>query len=510
MIRLTAKLSFIFTLMLILIGSIGLLTQTVTLNRFAGLINSQLTTLTAQPVKLSGDIKLRLLPKPSLYVPLIEIGSSEAQSPYFAKLENSLFRLSISQLLQGKIRFNELKIAGFYIQFHLPFTSTQPLNPMVKPPLTTALLFQIKRLILGQGSVSIFHPQYTLNFDQLQLTAEQLNLNHQPFSLQLKSHVNYLPVASRPHASANFNFKGTTAIAPADLRDVAQLIQHLQINGDLGATEISYDKFLVDTLFTTIQTRASTLLLNPFRFNLYGGELFGDISIDTQIGQMFINQTGSNLRAGPILKPFFAHVPVSGNLDFSIHAALKYLQATPLKTLSGNGNLTIKEGVIYAFNLDVLLNYAKRFIRHLLNESSTSSPPPSPPPHALIFQQQTPFKILSLDYHLNNTKIVSNQVVFQSSKLEVDGAGNYDMNTQYIQGDFTAQLEDTDEQVRKVQQLVGGNFPFKVSGWVHRPHVEPDMPKLSPHIQALVVDKIMLNPLHDIQRQFNTFFQFNE
>ena len=113
-------------------------------------------------------------------------------------------------------------------------------------------------------------------------------------------------------------------------------------------------------------------------------------------------------------------------------------------------------------------------------------------------------------YNLSNAKIMSDNFIFQNDNVAVTASGNYDFNTQYIQASLTAQLDNTDEQVRQVQQILGGSFPLKIKGWIHHPHITPDMPKISPHLQKLVIDKIMLSPLHEIQHQFKSFFQFND
>lgn len=506
--RLIAKLSFIVTFFSVLIIALFYFFQSNYLQKFSPFLGEELSRLLQQPINLSGPIKIKIFPQFGIHVPLVKITETKNASSYRMLLKDVFFKCDLSSFfLKQTFEFDELRIAKLFLAINASANNVLKKQPSL-PTKKTLSLFQINKILIQEGNIQINHPNYLVEVKNLILQAKHLNFYQTAFPVQLSSHIQISSPDLKHLLSANFNFKGLLSLSPILFSTRQMPLAHLSINGDMSASEIAYNHFHIDSIFTSLKTTSTTLLLNPIHFSLYHGESFGDMNINMLSQQVFLNQIGRNFEIESLLKDLFPKNKLYGHLGFSMHMLFNYHTDSLLKGLSGNGNIVIQDGYINGFNLSAILNYAKEKLSKLLNQTPDNV---SPPPHLnpdQVFQSITPFRMINLTYHIHRHDLKSNHFVFENNELKLSASGTYNLTSNDISAMMNAKIQSDDAQTQKAQQLFGGSFPLSIDGQITSPHIQPDMPKISPHIQALILNKVINTPFKTINEQLLQLFQF--
>ena len=289
--------------------------------------------------------------------------------------------------------------------------------------------------------------------------------------------------------------------------DPANLFKYMDINGQLHAERFFINNMQINTMNATLQSKSGSLLFNPMTLNLYKGDAFGDLTIDTLTGRIYLNQTATNMDGKKIFNLFNKKNPFSGNLDLSLHTQLNISLPEPLKSLTGNGNLSLKAGKIQNFNLSKFLELTRIKIHKMLNSiSSIPDDSKNISTNALIYSGSTSFKLLTMEFHIHSSLLQSNAFVFQSEELELTGEGQVNFLTQEIHSALNAHLDTGEGNLNKIQQLMGGSFPLHLSGSISHPEIVPDTNKITPYLKPLIVKKVIEAPTRIIQNQITNFF----
>ncbi|CDZ78124.1 putative assembly protein [Legionella massiliensis] len=477
-------------------------------------VSTQLANLTHQNSKVEGDISWHVFPRPGIKITNIQIGDESNSSNYSVRLENLFFNLKITPLLGGKFVFNEFNVDGFKININ-PDSST--VSDKVNNASTSsenakssfAQQFAIERFLLSRGQINIIKDQRKITLSGLQIGAEQFNLQKRLFPLQFKNNIELVD-GKEKILKAHINFKGSTSLSPELFKAPLTALQNTPLDGQLSIQNVKIKKFKVTKISAHTKTKPGILFLNPLTITLYDGESVGDLNYEFATSKLIVNQTATNVDSSKFFQDLVDKTLFSGSLDFSIHAQTNLQSANWHERTSGNGSVTIKDGVLQTINLDKVVEQTSAQINHLLFGQKTEKE------HILelgqfnnpeFFKGGTNFKLLTCQYQLKDEKLESNSLVLQTDKLQLKGDGTLNLSDEKIDSRLYAKATITDSGIDKIQQLLGGSFPVQITGTLTEPSVSPDIQKINPMLAKLWIKSTLSKPVKEIGKAIKTILQ---
>ena len=468
-------------------------------------INSQITHLTAQNSQVNGDISWHLFPRPGITLTAIEIGDLRSHDALAMKIDNLLFNLKITPLLRGKLVFSELKMNGFTIQINSEseHSTTNLATAKTVKKEEVSETFAIENLMLSKGRLIWMRHDDKLVVSNLQIGAEQFNLDQSAFPFQLKGMLEKLK-ANQSQAQAHINFKGNTRLSPALLHNPQHALKMLLVNGQLNLSGILIKKLQINQLSANTQFKEGKLRLNPLALKLYKGESVGDLEYDLTQQILKINQTGTNIDNSKVMQDLFTRKIATGRLDFSLHTQTDLNNPSWQTGTRGNGNFTIKDGALLAINFNKAINDTDDKISKLLDghvDKSNQKLQADQFGDPALFRGDTPFKLLGMDYKLENDLLLSDSLVLQTDNLQLKGSGQLNLNDRAVNAHLQAKVTFNNKQTEKIQQLLGGSIPFQVKGTLDNPIVIPEIDKINPFLTQLWLKANLEKPVKAIKQQ---------
>ncbi|MDP3560218.1 MAG: AsmA family protein [Legionellaceae bacterium] len=491
-------------------------------NTMKSLIAKKISAVTGQTVTIRGNIHWQLLPYPGLYLEDITLGDPKDNQHLHAYFKNISLHLSFTALSQGKLLFHALQLHDFLI--HIPAK-----NPIEKSPTkntasstkNTSINFAIDRILLNNGT---FEWQLAsgknIQLHHIQLGAEHLRLDHQYFPVQCKASLKITDPTSPPMRST-LSFQGQLAVPAATSQQVPNLLKSLGIKGSISATDTLFRDIIISKIHASIDTQAANLLLNPLTFSTMNGESIGDANYQRNTSLLFINQTATNLSAKPLFNALFKTNALEGHVDLSLHAKLNLAAPNYLDSISGNGSLNIRDGVLNGFNINQYLQSTEKFLIHIFKEKSQNNCTSSPADKSQnaancehidlktlyqfdnpqFYQGKTPFKLLSMQYHMQDGVASCHSFLLQSDLIQLQGEGALHLKNNTIQAQLLAQMHWSDPALIQLQKLLGDGFPLNIDGDIAHPSINPDLRKLNPLLHAGWLTQPFEAPIRDLKKQ---------
>lgn len=468
-------------------------------------VSSQLSTLTERKSLVNGDISWQIFPRPGIKITGVQIGNENDNANYSVTLENLLFHLKITPLLRGKLVFSELNVDGFHVT----------INPDSQPPAkikknkqsnngaktnNMTEQFAIERFLLSRGQIVIVQNQKKIIFSGLQIGAEQFNLQKKSFPLQLKTTLD-VSEANEPLLKAHITFKGSSALSASLFNNPVMALQNLPLEGQLSLQDVRLKKLKINKVSANAKTKLGVFHLNPLTLSLYNGQSVGDLRYEFASKKLTVNQTATNLDSSKLLYDLVKKRLFKGSVDFSIHAQTNMQDANWPDHTSGNGSLTIKDGVVESINLDRVIDETSNKINKLMTSKKKDAK------QALelgqfddpnMFKGNTRFELLTFQYQLQDSTLQSSSLVLQAEKLQLKGEGILNLKDYNLDSHLFAKVALTDEKVEKIQQILGGSFPILVQGTLTKPIVLPDLKKINPILTKAWLKETLVKPVETI------------
>jgi uncharacterized protein involved in outer membrane biogenesis len=491
--------------------AIWMLTQTLTPAAIKDIINKKLATMVGQKSQVDGEVVWHLFPRPGIKITQLHLGEKDNNGNYVLYVENLLINLQITPLFNGNFIFNELKMDGLSVNINPVVEKNIKINrpsdtllTQNNPSKKVAPQFAIDHFLLKNGRVLITQPQNKITLSGLQVEAKQLNLKNNSFPLQLKA--NIVAAIAGNKIKTTLNYQGNVGLdALIFNQPLIGSQDYAQLDGQLLLKNLSFNQFKVAKIATNVKTKPGEINFNPFNISLYAGKSVGNLNYKLTSKQLTINQTATSLDANQLFIDIFAKTVMKGNLDFSIHATTNLNDSNWQNSLRGNGNLAIKDGVLYFIDLNQFVNQAVSKIHSLLSQATdnlklvlqrpffTTSKP---------IQGSTTFKLFTVQYRLVDGKIQSDSLLLQTDKLQLSGNGEVDFNTGAQALNLSAKIITDDSAVNQIQQLVGGSFPVKVYGTITDPKISPNNQYLNPIVSTFLLKNTLEQPVKQIGDQF--------
>ena len=469
------------------------------------LIARHLSELTGEKVEIDGNVAWHINPKPGVNVKLVRIGKISPTRRYFLLIENLEFHLQVPPLLQGRLVFNELHMEGLQLRINADFnSSSKPPPPQKKPIKTLTTLnepaeFAINTLILERGQLVIAeqHGNFTLN--GIELHAQQVNLQGTPFFMQINT---TLASAFADNAiQAVLHYEGNVQLDKETFKAPENITKNVQFNGQLQLEHLHINALNIERLSANAHMSPEEIRLDPCRLSLYGGESIGDISYLFPSAILSINQTANHLDANLLQKDFLGRELLGGSLDLSIHTTQNMRAPAWQNTLIGNGELSIREGNLYFVDFNQTITTSSAKIHALLSQNpqkALTTLEKNPGGAVQYAQGNTSFQLLSIPYQLRNSQFISNALLLQMDKLQLNGNGQINLVDGALSGKLSAKLTVTDPLLNKIQTILGGNIPLNISGTFRKPLIAPDAKQISPLVSNYL--KKQQNPVREIQK----------
>jgi AsmA protein len=449
-------------------------------------LSSQLSTLNHQKCSVDGDISWQIFPQPGIKITKVQIGGENNQANYSVNLENLFFNLQITPLFRGKLVFNELIVDGFKIKVYpdvpCPPAKTKVLTQDDEAKTSTAEQFAIERILLSHGQIVIVQNQRAITLSGLQVGAQEFNLQQKLFPLQFKTNLE-ITTNNEKILKAHINFKGNTSLSPSLFSKPITTLQNTALDGQLSLQNIKFNRLKIDKISAHTKTKSGAFLLNLLTLNLYNGESVGDLSYEFATKKLSINQTATNLAGAKLINDLLQKTLFTGSVDFSIHAQTNLQETNWQDNISGNGSLTIKDGVVESIDLGKVIEETSNQINKLLTTQEAANT------HTLdlkqlanpnLFKGSTNFKLLTLQYHLQDATLASNSLVLQTDNLQIKGDSILHLKDNNLDSHLLAKVTLADDNIDKIQQMLGGTFPILLQGTLTEPSVLPDLQKINP------------------------------
>lgn len=447
-------------------------------------VKQKITTLTNQPSEVKGSINWQLFPHPGIKIEKVCIGSKTALSPYVINLGQLLFNLKISALLQGKMVFNEIKIDNFIAKINLnkkPPTAAA----LIKQILTTPKAklngrFAIEKLLITHGKISINTTNNFFNFTSLQLGTEDINFQQDLFPLQIKTTIDYT-FNQQKHAFAQLQFKGNASFNAESFNNLENLLQSTFLNGHLLIQNMQIGKFKINKLSANTLFKHAIVSLNPLTLDLYQGSAIGDLRYNFLSKILKINQTATGINGARLTFALFNQKLLKGKLDLLVHTQSNFNQGHWLNTTTGNGNISLHQGTIEMVNLD---NIIKKISNIIYKTQENKEKVPALESESLNYPDflkgTTPFKLMSIQYQLDQAVLSSNSIVLQTNALQLKGNGELNLTNNHLTSYLVATLKPEDDKINEIQNLLGeGSIPFLIQGNLNDPTILPDFKKIN-------------------------------
>lgn len=517
--KLIRKISIALVFFLLLSTTlIWILTRTITPETIKDYVSQQLSLLTHQATQIEGEFSWQIFPRPGVKITKIHIGNQPKLANFSLDIDNLLLNLHLSPLFRGNLVFNEIIMDGFQISLNshshaAPRVASKLLNsvePSAKQE-NRSLQFAIHRLLLMHGRLIINQDSQKINLRNVQIEAQQLNLSKDFFPLQIKTMVD---ASLNQHAmKATINYKGRIGFNAAMVSNPIQALQQIIMDGQLLIQNIQLDKIKISKISANVKTRHGEISLNPLNLSLYDGQSIGDLNYQFITKKLYFNQTATNLDASELTKDITGNPLIKGNLDLSIHANTFAEESEWQNRLQGSGNITVKDGLFYGidFNqlvhettekLHILIDKDKHDANNLIQWTQSSS--------AIGRNASTPFQLLNIKYNIERGQVIDHELFLQTEKLQLKGTTQINLTNTNLNGHLIATLQQADSKIDKIQQMLGGGFPFKVSGTYKRPIVLPDTQIMNPAITQFLFKKALDKPVKQLKQELDNLLTTSE
>lgn len=262
-----------------------------------------------------------------------------------------------------------------------------------------------------------------------------------------------------------------------------EALRKLNLNATLRIARLKLRNLRVTDTLVTLTARAGDIRLNPMRAVLYQGKYEGNTRLDVRgnIPLLSLNESLSNIQAGPLLKDLYGKDRVTGLATFN--AKLTAQGATPdalKRTLTGQAAFSFTDGAVKGINIARILRDAQAALKG-------GGPPTSAAP------DQTEFSELRGTVTLVNGIAHNNDLSAKSPLLRIGGEGMADLVKEYMDYRVNVAVVGSLEGQggRELTDLKGVTIPVQIQGPFANLSYRPDLgAALSGRAKAKVEEKL--------------------
>jgi AsmA protein len=337
----------------------------------------------------------------------------------------------------------------------------------------TLELVQLSSPISGSAT-SLSLDNLTLLLDQSKLTGQFAVHNFAKPGLKFKLVLDkidadrYMPLAEsdtpKAVASPAIVGAGTVSELPLDtLRD-------LNMVGSLNIGQLKISGTRSSDIQININAKDGIIKLHPLSANIYQGQYQGNVNLNAQ-GEglkLGINESLSNIQAGPLLKDLSGDDKVSGLVNAKVKLGGQGKSVEQIKqSLSGNGDFAFTDGSLKGINIADSIRKAKAVLKG----------EPIPKSASVV---KTDFSSFKGSFKVNNGVVNNPDLLLMSPLLRVNGAGTADLNKEAINYGLEVGVVGSVEgqEGKDLAELKGLIVPITITGSFSDPKPTVDLATL--------------------------------
>lgn len=457
-------------------------------------VSHQLTVLLSEPAEIQGSVHWQLFPSPALKLSKIQLGKKDNETaPVEMKIDSLIFNVRLTALLKGDIVFDTVKINGFTAYIHpktAGLTSTATVIKPVTPPLENH--FSLHKLILQKGKIIVRDGEHYWLLKDVNLHAEDINLNKNFFPFQLRAKAASL-LHPYGHITTTLKFQGHTQLSPAILQD----FNTLHIQGQLLCNYTHFNHLAINKIAAHMVLKSGHLVFDPLTFDLYQGNSIGNLDIDLNKKLLILKQTATALNSAQLSVDLLHKKIINGKLDLtaSIQADLNHIEQT-----RANGYIHIKNGSLFNTDLNNVIAQANQKLSLILSDHFLEiSQIPSIFSAAPLLKNKTTFKLITLPFRLQQEKLINDSLLLQTEDLQVNGNAELNLHDAHFQGKLQVIIDNPEKSLGKVQSLLGGSIPLVIKGTLQDPLIGPDFSRINPVLARLLITHTLNHPVVTIK-----------
>ena len=251
-----------------------------------------------------------------------------------------------------------------------------------------------------------------------------------------------------------------------------ETLRKLNIFGQLSLSKLKVKGMTLQGVQLNLNAKDGLITIQPSTNKFYTGSYSGNINADMRNKNPIftLNEKVSHVQVEPLLKDFNGEAKIGGLLDASLQLEGQGSEVKELKSsFTGNLSFLFKDSVIKGFNLQKIINDAKTFITKSNLPINNKN-------------EQTLFSNISGTAMINKGLIQNNDMVAKSSKIQINGKGNADLNTEKLDYKINANLIKTAATATEPEQLNDTPINITVAGTFSKPTYAVDL-------AALLTDK---------------------
>lgn len=459
-------------LILLLIIAMIALTTLINPNDFKPQLSKKVYELTGRQLVLNGNIHWSFFPSLGLQVNNAQLSNAKnfGAQP-FAQIKHVEAYTKLLPLLKGNIAIDTIAIDGLelnLIKNAQGVTNWQDLSekPAKKSPVasndTTSLMavfgianataatrdtnktpshyFQMANFAIANFDITNSHITWNNQQNNQRYDISQLKLKSQKFQLGQTTPLDmqFVLQSIQPKINAEIYIDGAININPKKLSDFS-------LQGKLRSKQLQFEKFLITEINTLFNVKNGLIKLNPVDAKLYQGNYNGNIILDTNgaTTKITTDSNFTNIQAEPLMQALagVTRIQVAGIANLNTHLTIQ----GDIKTLNGNGNFILKNGVLKGIDVRYWLQAAQA-LAHKQNFTQTNT-------------EQTHFDSLSGSFVIRNGVVENNDLVLQATDASANGHGKADLVNKQLNYQLSLQrVRNGELKDAPIPLIISGNF----------------------------------------------------
>jgi uncharacterized protein involved in outer membrane biogenesis len=254
----------------------------------------------------------------------------------------------------------------------------------------------------------------------------------------------------------------TEEAAPLPVED----LRRLNVQGSLNIGQLTITQLDMRDIVIELNARSGELSLYPFQAKLYDGTFTGDIRLNVQGEQPSASVTTqlADVNLGPLLQDFMesTYITGSGNIQLSLAGNGDDI-ATIKRSLNGQGQVELADGVLSGVDVAAVLNTIETMIR-------------SRRVVALPQGGTTPFEESAATLAINSGVVSTNNLSIKAPGWKLGGNGTLvDLNSERINFNLLVEVDPATVTSQETEYNLGGySLPIACTGAIDSPRCLPD------------------------------------
>lgn len=491
---------FLLLFLILLLGVSAWFVYRIDLNQYKSNISHELTRIIGHPTEIRGKIKWRLLPNLGISITNVIInGPQTTEAPFLAKIGNLTTNVNLVSLLKGKFDVNEFIVSKADVYLPWPEKTSHNLPKGTKPSEKSTKAdephlykeFAFKRIDIKDLIIYYQTNDLPTTLIVQQLTAKDIKLQR-AFPITAVIFIKQSNANSFIN-SEEININATLKLDKSGIATPSDITNNLSLNGTLSTKRLQLRNLLIDKLTTRFQFKDRQLQFNPISVKLAQGRVQSSLTIDMAYHTLMFRAKGRqiNLNALPInnKKP----LPLSGKLQFDM--LLKnpnLLSKNFLNSSYGSGNIAVYDGQLKMVDLPQLIEWLSNHLQKNTNLSAIFKDLFVANNKPLFKSKPTHFSYLKNQFVLQKGILYSKSLHVSAPPYDINGNGHVNLLSKHLDFNLNLSIDNPKNQtIKRIQALLNGHIPLKMSGPINAPRVVPNIDVISKHWSKYLIKQEM-------------------